>query len=503
MSLSRKYPIPHESNIASEEAIYSVAEYLALLNVKLRPLKATIQGEIGRIKYSQKAVYFSLYDKDRSVLNCLVWLSRLNSLGIELKEGLEVKLQGYPDIYPQTGLLTFKADVITPIGEGALKLAFEKLKKDLEAQGYFRQDRKQVLPSYIERIGLITSENGVVIRDFLTGLGNRGFKVSFCDVRVEGLHAIEDLVSAIQWFNEHTNEHTQDIQVLVIARGGGSLERLQPFNTFELAKAIYSSKIPVMTAIGHELDVTIADLVADVRASVPMDAGQRLAEQWISARERVKTIEDSLVRSFKNRCRELEIRLANYQNNYISAYAKHISQCQKELIDYQDTLMRYFKHILLRIKSIEENFTFNYERFYQRLVNNNRAVDSMGSDLLQEATRFFSSLDAHLAAGEEQFDHSATRFRRYLTSLQEDLAAYPTQIAREADRWLVAIEKRIAECENILLACDPQLKLKQGFSIVTDKSGKVITSSKTVDVDDIISVKLFEGSLASKVEQVK
>jgi exodeoxyribonuclease VII large subunit len=151
MSLARKYPIPHESNVTSEEAIYRVAEYLALLNVKLRPLKATIQGEVGRIKYSQKAVYFSLYDKDRSVLNCLIWLSRLNSLGIELKEGLEVKLQGYPDIYPQTGLLTFKADVITPIGEGALKLAFEKLKKDLEAQGYFRQDRKQALPGGRER----------------------------------------------------------------------------------------------------------------------------------------------------------------------------------------------------------------------------------------------------------------------------------------------------------------------------------------------------------------
>jgi exodeoxyribonuclease VII large subunit len=92
------------------------------------------------------------------------------SLGIELKEGLEVKIQGYPDVYPMSGQLKFKADVITPIGEGALKLAFEKLKKELEAQGYFRQDRKQQLPQHIERIGLITSESGVVIRDFLTGL---------------------------------------------------------------------------------------------------------------------------------------------------------------------------------------------------------------------------------------------------------------------------------------------------------------------------------------------
>jgi exodeoxyribonuclease VII large subunit len=321
----------------------------------------------------------------------------------------------------------------------------------------------------------------------------------FCDARVEGLNAIEDLVSAIQWFNEQA----QDVQVLVIARGGGSLERLQPFNTFEVAKAIYSSKIPVMTAIGHELDVTIADLVADVRASVPMDAGQRLAEQWITARERVNTIEESLLTRFKNRCRELDIRLTNYQNNYLSGYAKQIAQCQKLLVDSQYTLMRCFKDILLRIRSVEENFAFNDQRFSQRLASHKRVADSMEADLLHEASRFFASLDSYLASVEENFDHSATRFRQYLRSLQEDLAAYPAQIAREAQRWFAVIGKRIDECENILLACDPQFKLKQGFSIVTDKSGKVIKSSKTVDVDDIISVKLFEGSLASKVEQVK
>jgi exodeoxyribonuclease VII large subunit len=420
-------------------------------------------------------------------------------LGIELKEGLEVKIQGYPDVYPMTGRLTFKADVMTPIGEGALRLAFEKLKKELEAQGYFRQDRKQPLPDHIERIGLITSESGVVIRDFLTGLGNHGLQVHFYDVRVEGLNAIEQIVTAIQWFNEHT----QAVQVLVIARGGGSLERLQPFNSLEVAKAIYGSKIPVMTAIGHELDVTIADLVADVRASVPMDAGQRLAEQWITAGERVQTIEDSLLRSFKNRCRELDIRLTHYQNNYLSGYAKQLAQCQKLLVDSQQTLMRCFKDILVRIRSVEENFAFNDERFSQRLASHTRAADSMEADLLHEANRFFSSLGSRLTAVEEQFDHSATRFRRYLTSLQEDLAVYPAQITREVQRWLVAIGKRIAECENILLACDPQLKLKQGFSIVTDKSGKVIKSSKTVDVGDIIAVQLFEGRLTSKVEHVK
>src|SRR5205823_13753505 len=147
MSLSRLQSVPAEVKLTPpEETVFSVAEYIALLNVKLRPLKATIQGEIGRINYRGKAVYFSLYDKDRTVINCLVWLDRLTSLGIELKDGLEVKIQGFPDVYPMTGQLCFKANNIIPIGEGALKLAFEKLKRELDAQGYFRQDRKQHLP---------------------------------------------------------------------------------------------------------------------------------------------------------------------------------------------------------------------------------------------------------------------------------------------------------------------------------------------------------------------
>src|SRR5919197_4840171 len=174
MRLQRQYQETNENYQASEETIYSVAEYISLLNVKLKPLKATVQGEIGKISYYPRAVYFSLFDKDRTVLNCVAWPGRLQRLGIELQEGLAVKIQGYPDVFGGTGQLKFKADVITPIGEGALKLAFEKLKRDLEAQGFFRQDRKQQIPQHIERIGIITSESGVVIQDFLKGLGNHG-----------------------------------------------------------------------------------------------------------------------------------------------------------------------------------------------------------------------------------------------------------------------------------------------------------------------------------------
>jgi exodeoxyribonuclease VII large subunit len=499
MSLPRQFPVSSTFNAAPQETIYSVAEYISLLNIKLKPLKATIQGEIGKISYYPKAVYFSLFDKDRTVLNCIVWASRLQSLGIELKEGLEVKIQGYPDVYPQTGRLTFKADVITPMGEGALQLAFEKLKKELDAQGYFREDRKQVLPPHIERIGLITSASGVVIRDFFTGLGNHGLKVHFYDVRVEGLNAIEQIVTAVQWFNEHT----QDVQVLVIARGGGSLERLQPFNSLEVAKAIYGSKIPVMTAIGHETDVTIADLVADVRVSVPMDAGQRLGESWVKAAEQIDTIEGNMTASFKNACRELDAALTMYSDNFLSTYAKFLSHARKHLDASQQTLMRCFRDVLRKMHGIEANFRYNDERFANRLETENHALDGQEQTLLSEAGHFFTRLETSLTFLDEQFDHSYTRFRRYLDSLTEDVTAYDVQIQREARRWYVAIGKKIADSEKMLLASDPRLKLKQGFSIVKDTFGNVLKSKKTIAIDDIIHVELSDGILDSKVEDIR
>src|SRR5919204_2954170 len=166
-------------------------------------------------------------------------------------------------------------------------------------------------------------------------------------------------------------------------------------NTLEIAKAIYGSKIPVMTAIGHELDVTIADLVADIRASVPMDAGQRLADQWSKATERVDSIEGNIISSFKKACRELEIKLANYNNNFLSYYAKHLSQCKKQIDNYQNNLTRCFRDMLIEIKCIEENFNYNYERFSVRLTNNKQTINTMEAGLFREANLFFTKLNKH------------------------------------------------------------------------------------------------------------
>jgi exodeoxyribonuclease VII large subunit len=271
----------------------------------------------------------------------------------------------------------------------------------------------------------------------------------------------------------------------------------------EVAKAIYGSKIPVMTAIGHETDVTIADLVADVRASVPMDAGARLGESWDKAAERIDTIDGNIISSFKNTCRELDKALNIYGDSFVSSFARALSQCKRHVESHQYALMRCFRDVLRRMRSIEANFGYNYERFTNRLESENQALNAQAQTLLSEAGHFFTRLETSLSSLEEQFDHSYTRFRRYLVSLKKDIAVYDVEIQREAKRWYVSIGKKIADCEQMLLACDPHLKLKQGFSIVKDKSGKVLKSISTVARHDIIHVELSDGILDSTVEDIR
>src|SRR5207249_2380527 len=162
-----------------------------------------------------------------------------------------------------------------------------------------------------------------------------------------------------------------------------------------------------------------------------------------------------------NECKELEIKLSKFSNNFISCYAKHLSQSQKQINFYQANLTRCFRDMLMKIKRIEENFNYNYERFFARLTNNKRTINAIETGMMSEANRFFSKLDANISIVEEQFAHNYTRLHQYLISLNNDFGLYEKEIVREAGRWYLAVVKKITDCERMLLACDPQLKLKQ------------------------------------------
>lgn len=273
----------------------SVSAYLDFVNQTLSKCRAKIQGEISSVDARDRVIYFSLKDsKDDSVINCLIWKRDYEMCGIKFEVGMEVVLGGYSDIYKPNGRFSFKASLVELVGEGALKKAYDALKLKLEKEGLFAVERKRALPKYPQKIGIITSRQGAVLADFLTNIGKYGFKIKMIDSRVEGAEAITDLLASIKTFKK------QDIEVLVIMRGGGSLESLQAFNNELLVREIVKFPAPVIAAIGHDKDVPLVSLAADLEVSTPSIAAIKIGESWKEALLLLERRERNIISSYEN-----------------------------------------------------------------------------------------------------------------------------------------------------------------------------------------------------------
>lgn len=437
----------------AEEKVYSVSEFIDFINELLVPKRAIVQGEVNQIKSMNNYTFFTLVDKnEEAVLNCFVWQSKLEGFGVELKEGLELKIEGFPKIFKRKGGFNFEVEHIGLVGEGALKQAFEALKKKLAVDGYFELERKKPIPKYSERIGLITSVYGDAKNDFLTHLGKFGFKIHFYNVRVEGLYAIDEITSAIRWFNENMG----DVEALVLTRGGGSLESLQPFNSEAIAKAIFASKIPIITAIGHENNETIADLVADVYASTPTDAARILSDPWRQVQNLLSSYETNIITTLKDKYDNIEEKLTAFGSNFVSAINMVISFRKERVESLQRALILSFYRIIDRIKSTERNFLNNWGRLRAQILTLRQSVGNQENTLFKEVTRWFRVLQVSLDNVEEKLKLS-----------------------------------------------DPTGRLKQGYSIIFNIGNKVIKSSKQINVGEEIILKFYEGGASTRVEKKK
>jgi len=229
----------------------------------------TVIGEISNFKrYTSGHLYFTLKDESAQ-LSAVLWRSRAASVKFAPEDGQKVVVTGRITVYEARG--NYQIDVISirPVGVGELQMAFERLKEKLRAEGLFDQDRKKPIPAFPQRIGLVTSPTGAVIHDMMTIMGRRfpGIQAILRPVRVQGPGAAAEIAQGVREFNEYG-----DVDLIIVGRGGGSLEDLWPFNEEPVARAIAASKIPVVSAVGHETDVTIADFVADLRAPTPSAA---------------------------------------------------------------------------------------------------------------------------------------------------------------------------------------------------------------------------------------
>jgi len=350
----------------------TVSQAIDYLNGIIKPQRILVVGEIGeKVSSYPYGSYFNLLDhQEKAVLGCLIWRASLDNSNVELKKGERVVVLGHPEIYKGNGSIKLIVENISVVGEGKLKKAFEELKKKLKEKGFFELERKRVIKRFPKKIGLITSRYGQGARpDFIKHLANFGLTIYFYDVRVEGLMAINDISKAVHWLNRNI----PDLDVIALIRGGGSYESLQPFNSEEVAKAIFSSKIPIICGIGHEKDETIAGLTADVRASTPTDAAKILSRNWemasinISEQEKnITALTKGVIREFNAKIRNMEINLSEDMDEVIKDKQAIIKEKVKDFLSFSEVWLKKGKDNLrqqakmLRLSNPELKFKQGY-----------------------------------------------------------------------------------------------------------------------------------------------
>ncbi len=323
------FPEPEEAPKkphAREEKIFTVSEYAELLNTFLKREEVRLTGEVTQVKkHVSGHVYFTIKDaKESAVMDCTIWKFNYARSGIDIQVGMELILTGHPEYYAPFGKLSFIAGTIEFKGEGALKKAYDELKKKLAAEGIFAPERKRALPELARRIGVVTSKDGAVIHDFINNLGKFGYEISLVDSRVEGQQAVGPLIEAIQLLRQ------KDIEVLVVIRGGGSLESLQAFNNEMLIRELVNFPVPVIAGIGHDQDVPLAALAADFMTSTPTAAAHLINRSWEEAYSKVRQFAGIMGR-IDDRLRRVRLDLDTALASVIDHTAEGIAHIKEKL----------------------------------------------------------------------------------------------------------------------------------------------------------------------------
>ena len=363
------------SNQDDNSKVYTVSRYLDTLNSNLKNFEARVKGEISSLDIRDNYLFFSIKDtKDESILPCFMWKRNYELCGVEIKEGMEIIVDGFPEVYKPSGKLSLRTSTVELVGEGVLKQAYDALKKKLEKEGLFLPKNKKSIPEFPKKVGLITSETGAVIHDFLNNLGKHGYKIKFVDSRVEGQAAVRNLVSAIDCFVD------KDIDVLVIMRGGGSLESLQAFNNEVLVRKIADFRVPVICGIGHDKDVPLASMVADKAVSTPTAVTKILDETWDGALSDVNLFAKEIT--------------YNYQRLLGSAKLS-LEELSNKLLGQFNIILKKFEKLKLRLINAVANASYN-------LKDTRKTLMFLSDSLVKNLERLFEAKNSFLSNAEKQ-----------------------------------------------------------------------------------------------------
>lgn len=437
-----------EEKNESGQKVYSVGEFLYMLNSALEKKVISIRGEITECDNKSYASYVTLKDSDeQALLKCYV-PKRAIPQGVELEEGMEIVVTGHPHVHKVYNF-ALQVHSVLLTGEGVLLKALEELKKKLAIEGLFEEERKSSITPFVRTIGLITSPGSDAERDVVTHLGSWGMNIRCLGVHVEGVRAVSEIVASIRWFNSHA----LDTDVIILTRGGGSLESLQAFNSEAVARAIFSSKIPIICAVGHERDVSVADMVADLRVSTPTAAGRFVSERWGKVEERL----DERLRVFSEKI------------------GGRLELMQAEFSRFNDRFEHTISYLFEKTRS-------EIRRLYRDM--------HIG---MRESFELFRRLETEFSGNRTLLGRSISEVGRLLQLQERDLSFTKNQ-------FFIRLHDRLTIFEEKLSAVNPELKLKQGYSIAFNVDGKVIQSIRDVDLGDVITTRLSDGEVTSEVE---
>jgi exodeoxyribonuclease VII large subunit len=362
------------SDMQNRTKIYTVSQVNSVIKEILEnnlPSRLAITGEITNWSIARSGhAYFDLKDEN-ALLPCVCWRSKLDRTKFEPENGLAVIAKGYIDVYSPHGKFQFYVESMIPAGVGALQLTFEKMVKKLQKEGLFDEVHKKPLPAYPQRIGILTSESGAAVHDIKDSIQNRWppAKLFLYPVPVQGEGAAEEIAAAIRDVNRRNKELKLDI--LIVGRGGGSLEDLWAFNEEVLARAIFDSEIPVISAVGHEVDTTIADFVADARASTPTKAGVVAVPDMQEVLQHVEILKNRLVSQLKFLLHSAEQQSDELCIRLESSVKQLLAQTRQSLYAVAEQVRKIEPHRLLARKTVDLNNLSNQANAAVKAIINN------------------------------------------------------------------------------------------------------------------------------------
>lgn len=415
-----------------------------------------VQGEVSNYKLHPSGhQYFTLKDQ-RAAIACVIFRNTLPPEAMPLVDGAQVQIYGNLTVFEARGQYQLSVQIVQSRGAGLLQAKFEALKRKLETEGLFDPARKRPLPRFPRRLGIITSASGAAIRDMLNVLQRRApaLQIVINPVRVQGTGAAAEIAVAIRELAQ-PNEAWPPLDLIVITRGGGSMEDLWEFNEEIVARAIADSPVPVVSAVGHEVDFTIADFVADLRAPTPSAAAELIVPDT-----------SDLLRTLDERAARLQRNLRNF-----------LDQSQTRLRFLSERTLR--RELLTRLRNGQQIVDFAREalaRFATRTVGQARTV--LGSRL--------QTLQAHSPVRE-----LAARADR-VKEIHRRLAALPTNTMQTA-------RQRFQRTEAILRVLGPDATLRRGYSITTDKAGNLIRETAQAKPKQRIRTRVSDGTFESEV----